>query len=425
MLGSYVLIGSILLGQAAPAADDALRLEVRRLVRQLDAPQLAERDAAEEKLLGMGPKVLELLPPADDRTSAEVLQRLERIRQRLYRNLAEAAAQVSRVTLRGDAMELSKILAALEEQTGNKIIDDRAHGGARGADPELKVDFDKTPFWQALDHVLEQANLTFYPYGEEKAIRVVPRPEGEDRRASRPSYCGPLRIEAVHVTAKRDLRSAKEGALMLGVQIAWEPRLAPISFLVSMADVSALDDQGNSLAIATRDAQLEVPVESDRMAKELIIPLALPPRSVKEIATLKGSFTALVPGKVETLRFKDLAKIKQQEQRLPGATVTLDEVRKGAKLWEVRLRLRLDQPGEALQSHRNWIFENEAYLEGADGKRLDYGTYETTRQKKDEVGIAYLFRPKGELSDYTFVYKTAGLVLPMQYTYELHHLKLP
>ena len=44
----------------------ATQAEVRRLVRQLDAPQLAQREAAEAELLGRGPAVLDLLPPAGD-----------------------------------------------------------------------------------------------------------------------------------------------------------------------------------------------------------------------------------------------------------------------------------------------------------------------------------------------------------------------
>ena len=43
------------------------RSTVRRLVRQLDAPQLAQRDAAEQELIKLGPDVLDLLPTPTSR----------------------------------------------------------------------------------------------------------------------------------------------------------------------------------------------------------------------------------------------------------------------------------------------------------------------------------------------------------------------
>ena len=422
---SPLLLAALLLPQAEAPADEALRLEVRRLVRQLDAPQLAQRDAAEESLLKLGPKVLDLLPPVNDRTPAEVVQRTGRIRQKLQRAMADAAAQSSQVTLQADAMPLSKIFAAIQEQTGNKIVDDRGRFGGQVPDPDLKVSFDKTPFWQALDRVLDQARLTIYPFAQEKAIHVIVLPEGHAPRAARASYTGPFRIEPVRVSAERDLRNPASQSLGLTLEIAWEPRLAPISLQQRMADVSAADENGNPLAIESRDAELEVPVEPDAMAKELKIPLGLPPREVRQIARLQGSLLALLPGKIETFRFKDLEQAKKVEQRVAGVTVTLDEVRKNNKSWEVRMGVRFDEALGALQSHRNWIYENEAYLEGPDGKPVKYGIFETIRQLKKEVGLAYFFRTDRPLADYTFVYKTPGVILSAPFKYEIRSVKLP
>lgn len=427
MLSLLVLTGSILLGQSEPAAGDSLRLEVRRLVRQLDAPQLADREVAEEKLLQLGPAVLDLLPASGDSVSAEVAQRAGRLRQKLQRRVAEAATRGSYVTLPTEAHKFSKILAAIQEQTGNKILDDRQRMVGPATDPEIRIGFEKAPFWQALDQVLDRASLTIYPFGEGKGIHVVPCPEGRRPRAGQASYAGPFRVEPVRVTADCDLRNPANRSLAVTVEIAWEPRLSPISLQQRLSEISAVDEQGNSLAIDGRDADLEVPIEPDAMAKELRLPLALPPRTVREIARLEGSFTALVPGKIETFRFKDLAQArdKEAEQRQAGVTVMLEQVRQNNKSWEVRIRVRFDQASGALQSHRNWIFDNEAYLEGPDGKRVSYGTFETTRQTKDEVGLAYLFRPDRPIHEYAFVYKTAGAILSTPFRYQLRNIKLP
>ncbi len=52
MIRGLMLIGAVLAGQVAPPAGEDSPATVRRLVRQLDAPQLAQREAAEAELLG-------------------------------------------------------------------------------------------------------------------------------------------------------------------------------------------------------------------------------------------------------------------------------------------------------------------------------------------------------------------------------------
>ena len=76
MLGTALLLGCALAAPVEAAAhaagDEELKLQVRQLVWQLGAPQLAAREEAEEKLLEFGPKILKLLPVPTDRTPAEV-----------------------------------------------------------------------------------------------------------------------------------------------------------------------------------------------------------------------------------------------------------------------------------------------------------------------------------------------------------------
>ena len=86
-----MLISVTLPGQAATDAGDELRLQVRRLVRELDDVQRTTREAAEHSLIELGPPVLDLLPAPGRDTSAEVKVRLERVRKALESAVAEAA----------------------------------------------------------------------------------------------------------------------------------------------------------------------------------------------------------------------------------------------------------------------------------------------------------------------------------------------
>ena len=427
MWSSLLLLGAVVLAQAGadvPGGDLAARVE--RLVRQLDAPQLAQRNAAEQELIKLGPDILRLLPQTGKASPPEAELRLTRIRLKLQQAKAEASLRPSRVTLRGEAMPLSKILAAIQEQTGNKIVDARPRVTRQVPDPKLKVDFDKVPFWLALDQILDQAGLTVYPFGDEHAARIVPASAGEASRSGRASCAGPFRFEVTSVLAQRDLRHAANRVLRLELEVAWEPRLRPIAFQQRLADVKAIDDRGQPLEVRSAQADLEVPVEPGPIAKVLGIPLALPPREVRKIARLQGTLDALVPGSPESFRFQDLAKAKNVEKRIGGATVLLEQVRKAGKGWEVQILVRFDRTQGALQSHRNWVLRNPAFLEGRDGKRIAPGPYpETTRRDASEVGIRCVFAVEGPLEDFAFVYETPTAIFALPVRYEIKEIPLP
>src|SRR5262249_42098769 len=134
---------------------------VRKLVRQLDAADLKTRQEAEDALVKLGPNALPLIKPyiANPETTEAARQTLKNVERVLQLAGAKAEAEAKTVTLSKDSMPLSEVLAALTEQTGNKIVDLRPAQGQVIEDPKLKVNFNKTPFWQALDRVLDDAKL--------------------------------------------------------------------------------------------------------------------------------------------------------------------------------------------------------------------------------------------------------------------------
>jgi len=435
MLESLIVLGCLVVGQpeAKPAADkpgeakpasEELAAQVRSLVRQLDAPKLEERNAAEEALVKLGSAVLDLLPKDVDASQAEVALRVARIRNKLQRTDAESAMQASRVTLRGK-LPLTKILEAFQQQTGNKIADVRREAVPNVPDPELAVDFDKTPFWQALDQVLDQAGLSVYPYGEGRTVQVVKPSAEEGSRSKRACYRGPFRFEPVSIFAERDLRKPAGGTLKLEMEVTWEPRIEPVTLVQRMSDLKATDDRGQAVAAADREAAPEIPVEAGTLGKKVVLPLAALSRDARQIARLNGRINVIVPGKAETFRFTDLAKAKNVERRAAGVTVVLEQVLKNNQLWEVLVLIRFDSAGEALASHRTWILSNPAFLEGPDGKPIELASMETTKQTENEVGMGYLFAIDGPLENHVFVYKTPGMIFSTPLDYEFRDVPLP
>ncbi|MBN2021636.1 MAG: hypothetical protein JW809_02490 [Pirellulales bacterium] len=423
MTGATILLGLAMLGQGAAPADD-LDATVRRLVRQLDDDQLAQRDAAEAELLRLGAPVLSILPQPNDRTPAETKERLVRIRARLERAAAEAAVEASRVTLKNRAIPLSQCLEEIHRQTGNRIEDLRERFGQETTDPTLSVNFDNAPFWTALDDVLTQAKLSLYPFGTEHALGIVAR---SDDAGANDLACttGPLRFIPLDLTARRSFRHEAPSSLALRLGVVWEPRLAPISLKQRLADLEVVDDKGKNLTPDATEAEIEAPISGEAPSVELTIPLALPPRDTREIARLSGRLMAVLPGRVETFRFDKLLEAKDVEKRSAGVTVTLVRVRRNGEIWEVWIRVRFDQASGALESYRGWVFENEAYLETADGKRIDHDGFETSLRTETEVGLAYLFDLPEPPAKCVFVYKTPTAIVATEIKYELTGLKLP
>src|SRR3954449_3814136 len=93
-----VLVSGTAWGQGS---DAALRDRVLQLVERLDAPKMEARQAAEEALVKLGPRVLPFLPEPTKSTGAERKQRLERIRAALQEREEDANLGASKVTIRG------------------------------------------------------------------------------------------------------------------------------------------------------------------------------------------------------------------------------------------------------------------------------------------------------------------------------------
>ena len=408
---------------ADPSGNDALKTGVQKLVHKLGADTANERKKAKDALLNLGPGALDYLPPPGAQTDADVENSLRDIRKKLQDLQAAKSVEASTVTVQG-RWQVSKLLAEIQKQTGNKIADLPRGAETAAPDAEITVDFKSTPFWTALDSVLDLAHLSIYPYGQPGTLQIVSRGPNDLRRTGRAAIVGPLRIEPVSVTAKRELRSSSPPALQVAMEVAWEPRLQPIAVKERMADITVLDSSGGSLAADDPQAEKEAFPRLGTSAVEIDVSLAMPARPIREIASLAGSLRVMLLGKVETFRFGDLLKPKQ-EKRIAAATVTLDEVRRNGDSWEVFVRLRFDDAGDALESHRNWALQNEAFLKDAEGKLIPPDSMETTLRTKNEIGVGYVFALPELPKNAEFVYKTPGMVVTKEYRYTVRGVKMP
>ncbi len=421
MVNVLLVVTSLALGQAEGPqdSDSDLKLQVASLVRQLDDDELAQRVEAEKELIALGPRVLDLLPEVTPRTSAEVKERLRRIRTSLEKTAADAATKTSVVTLKGE-MSLSDALAALEKQTGNRIEGSDERGGM------VTVDFKDTPYWKALDDILDQVGLTVNAYGGYTgALSLTAAPDDALPRSTHAAYSGVFRFEPVQVTAVRDLRNPAVNALRITLEVAWEPRTLPISLSIPADQLVLKDDNGTVIGGEGNQGSLEGFVQADIPVVEFRVPFELPDRDSKKIG-FKAKLMSMIPGRKETFEFSKLKTSRDVQKRKGGVTVTFERVRKNAQLQELRMRLTFDKANNALESHRGWVYNNKAYLVDADGKEHVPATFETTRQTEDEVGLAYLFPMTDEqMSKCKFVYETPASIVSMPVEFELPEIELP
>ena len=173
----------------APMADDAqLEKQIAGIVAQLTAARSADRDAAEKQLLDLAGKTsaqsdrfLALLPKDNDQMPLALRDRLSRIRKQVEDRTAKAATNGTTVTLSARDMPLKEVLKSIEQQTGNKFVDNREE------DPEAKgtkitIELKDEPFWSAVDQILDHAKLSVNNYGGEEALTLVARGNNDGPR---------------------------------------------------------------------------------------------------------------------------------------------------------------------------------------------------------------------------------------------------
>jgi hypothetical protein len=333
----------------------------------------------------------------------------------------------TQVTIDVQEAPLADVLARIESQTGNHVVDGRAEFGQAAAERRVTLRVSNEPFWAVLDRVLDATTMAPYSYPEPGRLVLIEREAGVLRRWGRAIYPGAFRIEAIMVKAQRGLRSPDDSGVSVELEIAWEPRLQPVGLTQSAADLTVACDDGLELQVASQEDIFDVEVPAGAHAVEVALPLQLPARAARSLQSLRGKLTALVPGRLAELKFDKLVEAKGISQVVGGLTVTLDRAEKNDALWEIHMRIAVDESDNAIETHRGWMFENATFLVDRSGDKVEHAGFETTLQTEREAGFAYLFElPEGrEMTDYSWVYRTPAAIVKLPIEYEIIDIPLP
>ncbi len=400
--------------------------QVKAWARRLDSDTLEDRERAERQIIELGHKALEYLPEVKPSTAAETKARLQRIRTVLEKKRADSAAKASRITLSVKDKPLADVLGAIQEQTENKLVDYRSNFGQRADGTKVSVDWEDVPFWEAVEDLFAQTNLEAYHYaGQANVLAFVAKQNSSAEPNPLVRTSEIFRFEPTRVESFLNLSDRSQRGTFLNLQVAWEPRVEPIVIKLPLDQLTVEDEEGNSLQSGDRAGSLDTEVVQGVSAVDIQLPLGSTDRSSQKIATLKGEMVALMPGRMETFTFDKLETARNVKDTRGAIEVVLETFRPNGDIWEASIMLRVLNEQGSLESHRGWVYNNEAYLQGPNGERIDIAGFEETYRDVDTVGMSYKFVLEREVGDFQFVYRSPASIISLPVSFELTDIPLP
>lgn len=399
---------------------------VKGWVRRLDSDTLEERDRAEKKIIELGHEVLEFLPEVKPSTSAETKARLQRIRTILEKQRADNAAKASRVTLTVQDKPFSEVIAAIEEQTGNRLLDFRRNFGQGSDATKVSVDWKDVPFWDAVEELFAKAGLEAYHFaGQSNVLAFVASQSSSGTPNPLVSTAEIFRFEPTRIESFLNLANRDQRGTFMNLQIAWEPRGTPIVLKLPLDQLTVEDENGKNLLADDLQGSLDSDVLAGVSAVDIQLPLGGVDRSSQKIGKLKGQLEALLPGTIETFTFDKLDSARNVKQSKGSVEVMLEGFRSNGDIYEASIMLKVLNDQGALESHLGWVYSNEAYLKGPGGERIDVAGFEDTYRDEDTRGLSYKFVLEREPGEYEFVYRTPASIISLPVSFELTDIPLP
>jgi hypothetical protein len=280
-------------------------------------------------------------------------------------------------------------------------------------------------FWQALDHVLDEAGLDMDLYGSDANIwKLRVSQPLRPRRTTSATYAGAFRLEPTVVTSRRVLRHPALSGLSVEIELAWPPGAKPIGLTLPLDRIHAVLSDGETLAAAGGGGGvIDVATGPDIPSAVLQIPLQFSPLQATQIDALTGQLRSLLP--VDPQRFELALDATAAAETRGSITLRGEGVRKNEELHEVRLGIEVDVPSEAMESHRGFLLNNEVYAVTADGTRVEHLGYQLYRQAENGIGIAYLFDVGDSVAGCKLIYESPTRIVRDQVEFVIDNIPLP
>lgn len=389
-------------------------------IDDLSAPNRLVRVEAEQSLIDAGPKWFSSLPDITDEMPIETRQRLQRVIEAYQRTKDENAVAIESIEIDLHATKtLGEALEAISRQSGiefeHPVEDSRAITPTPG----------RLPFWHAVDYVLDQSGLDVNLYGGSRdTISLVPRADERPSRVDSAAYAGNYRLEPTTISATRAIRTPSLSGLNLTLEVSWIPGRTPVGLIVPVGDMTGTLDDGKTLRPQLSARTIDVATTAEVSASDFYLPLQLPSTSAQRIKSIAGTLSAMMPGPTHSFEIPlDQISVSFVQNEM---SVSIQRIRQDAALHSIQISANLELPSEAMESHRQWLVQNEAYVMMADGTRRDHLGFEVFNQNSGGITIGYLFDLDGVQSPSgTFVYRSPTSLTRQDVTFVINEITLP
>ena len=394
---------------------------VLQYLDELDAASADTRQSAESKVIAMGLIALPAVRAAfeDGKYQGEQELRLAKIFQELQKLEVRRQLEPTTVTMQG-LMPVADVAAAIQKQTGNAVELENLQNAAPVI---VETDFEETVFWEAVDTLCDDADLDLDPFRSIGKVVLEPTRNLANLRLLRGQYSGPFRIEASNVVATRSFDLPVLDSLRIGMQVAWEPRLRPLSMRLDKEELTAVCDDGSVLELLP-DSAAEI-ATAQSIASDFEISLRLPPREATKINRLSGSLDITLASEPVSVRFADLSGELPVKRQVGDLVASVEAVRKNGAVSQVDLLMELDRSELRLDSFRNWLQPDSAHLIDPSGQKVDSLGWQTYAMNEKEVGVTINFQTDSPIEQCQFIFAAPVAVVEHSVEFLLEDVPLP
>jgi hypothetical protein len=411
----------VAVGQQVGQLDDSERKAVAKkvedLAKALDSNRLSDRDRAEKQLVDIGDLCLEFLPPVSDDQSPELLMRLERIRSSLDPQDSQDVFKPKTITLKG-SMSGREVLQKLSESTGNKF----GIGESERLQQSITVDFEDTPFWEAIDEILDQLALSFESY-DGSSLELIETAPGSTLRINSATYCGAFRLEPIRVNKNSDLVSPWRSNLTISLLISWEPRLAPSLLKLDPNKLEFECDNGELLELLDDAPILISPSGGSQVVVD--IECRIPSPRARSVLNWSGELEAVVPGPLATVSFSDLSVAEGKSLMNGMLSVTVDSIRKNRSVREISLAVSIKSQDNQESDWDSIATMQEAVVFDLEGSRIENVGWSSEFLSENRRGFTYLFDFPGEPEGHRLNFKAPSSIKRMLLPFDGGEIPIP
>lgn len=408
-----------------------IKQQIAQLIKKLDSNQRAVRQQAELELVTLGKPVLSLLPPPELVSSNSVRDTLLRVREQIEKRVAKDSIKASVINLKGKR-PLNIILAKIVEQTGNQL--DSADLSNTILKTKVDVDYVDRPFWEVIDDLTRKLHLTCQINSSNGHLELNQTPQTKQNPPAQTTlicYSGPFRIEIESILRRPLVGSTSRELLRATFLIQVEPRLRPLFLSYASSEIQAKGNATRKLPPYNPYAKYELPLGEGGKNLKFTMQWIMDGNQLPKTIQIQGRLKMELAAETLPITFDHLARSKGAIRRRGNISVELVDTESikhnSTQNLNVRIALSYDYSGPAFESHRTWIYHNQAFLQNPQGKKYWLnGSSQTTLETTGKVSVLYQFTdlPQQQKS-YQFTYLAPTLITSAPIDFRFEAIPLP